>query len=179
MSRPLSNQGVSTTPEGAWPAPSVRLLGTRCLILTVERTTQALKAAGYDGLDTGELVEAVHASGVKRWEDARIAKSSVASSCTHDPAFVRLQKGRFALRALRPDLEVMPCAPIREIILHLLFWVSLPNDSCLMLCLRPDLKVMLSPALSSSVLPVHLRSGGSTDDGCCLMLLPCISGHAV
>ncbi len=81
-------------------------------MLTAERAAQALKAAGYDGLDTGELVEAVHASGVKRWEDARIAKSSVASSCTHDPAFVRLQKGRFALRALRPDLEVMPCAPI-------------------------------------------------------------------
>ena len=48
----------------------------------------------------------MHASGVKHWEDQRIAKSSVASSCTHDPAFVRLQKGRFALRALRPDLEV-------------------------------------------------------------------------
>ena len=76
--------------------------------LTAERAAQALKAAGYNGLDTGELVEAVHASGVKRWEDPRIAKSSVASSCTHDPAFVRLQKGRFALRALRPDLEVMP-----------------------------------------------------------------------
>ncbi len=70
---------------------------------------QALKEAGYDGLDTSQLVEAVHASGVKTWEDQRIAKSSVASSCTHDPAFVRLQKGRFALRALRPDLEVRPC----------------------------------------------------------------------
>lgn len=70
---------------------------------------QALKEAGYDGLDTGQLVEAVHASGVKTWEDQRIAKSSVASSCTHDPAFVRLQKGRFALRALRPDLEVRLC----------------------------------------------------------------------
>ena len=80
--------------------------------LKAERAAQALKAAGYDGLDTGELVDAVHASEVKRWEDQRIAKSSVASSCTHDPAFVRLQKGRFALRALRPDLEVMPCAPI-------------------------------------------------------------------
>ena len=45
-------------------------------------------------------MEAVHASEVKHWEDQRIAKSSVASSCTHDPAFVRLQKGRFALRAL-------------------------------------------------------------------------------
>ena len=67
---------------------------------------QALKEAGYDGLDTGQLVDAVHASEVKVWEDQRIAKSSVASSCTHDPAFVRLQKGRFALRALRPDLEV-------------------------------------------------------------------------
>ena len=67
---------------------------------------QALKSAGYDGLDTGQLVDAVHASEVKVWEDQRIAKSSVASSCTHDPAFVRLQKGRFALRALRPDLEV-------------------------------------------------------------------------
>ena len=70
---------------------------------------QALKEAGYDGLDTSQLVEAVHASGVKTWEDQRIAKSSVASSCTHDPAFVRLQKGRFALRALRPDLEVHFC----------------------------------------------------------------------
>ena len=70
---------------------------------------QALKEAGYDGLDTSQLVEAVHASGVKTWEDQRIAKSSVASSCTHDPAFVRLQKGRFALRALRPDLEVRLC----------------------------------------------------------------------
>lgn len=67
---------------------------------------QALRAAGREGLDTGALVEAVTAAGVKSWEDARIAKSSVASSCTHDPAFARLQKGRFALRALRPDLEV-------------------------------------------------------------------------
>ena len=99
-------------------------------MLTAERAAQALKAAGYDGLDTGELVEAVHASGVKRWEDARIAKSSVASSCTHDPAFVRLQKGRFALRALRPDLEVMPCALVWQILLHLLFWVSLCDHSC-------------------------------------------------
>lgn len=67
---------------------------------------QALRAAGGEGLDTGALVEAVTAAGVKSWEDMRIAKSSVASSCTHDPAFARLQKGRFALRALRPDLEV-------------------------------------------------------------------------
>ena len=61
-------------------------------------------------------------SGVKRWEDQRIAKSSVASSCTHDPAFVRLQKGRFALRALRPDLEVMPspCALVWQYSKHLL-----------------------------------------------------------
>ncbi|BDA50716.1 probable tyrosine-protein kinase BAZ1B at N-terminal half [Coccomyxa sp. Obi] len=66
---------------------------------------EALKAAGEEGLDTGALVEAVTAAGVKSWEDMRIAKSSVASSCTHDPAFARLQKGRFALRALRPDLE--------------------------------------------------------------------------
>ena len=64
-------------------------------------------------MDTSELVEAVHASEVKTWEDARIAKSSVASSCTHDPAFVRLQKGRFALRALRPDMEVGPNTPQR------------------------------------------------------------------
>ena len=112
--------------------------------LTAERAAQALKAAGCDGLDTGELVEAVHVSEVKRWEDPRIAKSSVASSCTHDPAFVRLQKGRFALRALRPDLEVMP-----------------------------------SPALSSSGLQLHSCFGGSTRDDSCLMLLPCVSGHAV
>ena len=67
---------------------------------------QALKAAGREGLDTGALVQAVTAAGVKSWEDMRIAKSSVASSCTHDPALARLQKGRFALRTLRPDLEV-------------------------------------------------------------------------
>lgn len=69
-------------------------------------TRQALKAVGKEGLGTAALVEAVVAAGVKTWEDQRIAKSSVASTCTHDPAFARLQKGRFALRVLRPDLEV-------------------------------------------------------------------------
>lgn len=69
---------------------------------------QALKAAGPDGLDTGGLVAAVTAAGVKSWEEEeqRKAKSSVASTCAHDPAFARLEKGRFALRILRPDLEV-------------------------------------------------------------------------
>ncbi len=31
-------------------------------VLTAKCTAQALKAAGYDGLDTGELVEAMHES---------------------------------------------------------------------------------------------------------------------
>jgi hypothetical protein len=73
---------------------------------------QALKVAGREGLDTKGLVQAVVAAGVKAWEDeeGRKAKSSVASTCAHDPAFARLEKGRFALRALRPDLEVRACA---------------------------------------------------------------------
>ena len=82
-------------------------------------------------------MEAVHASEVKHWEDQRIAKSSVASSCTHDPAFVRLQKGRFALRALRPDLEVMPSNVLSSKGLPMyLLYVGCPGDgSRLMLSL--------------------------------------------
>ena len=77
---------------------------------------QALKEAGPAGLDTGALAAAVAKSGAKQWEHERIAKSSCASTCNHDPAFARLEKGRFALRALRPDLEVwlllLPASPI-------------------------------------------------------------------
>ncbi len=67
---------------------------------------QALREAGPAGLDTGEMAAAVTASGVRAWEQERIAKSSCASTCIHDPAFARVEKGRFALRVLRPDLEV-------------------------------------------------------------------------
>lgn len=52
------------------------------------------------------MAAAVAASGVRTWDQERIAKSSCASTCIHDPAFARVEKGRFALRVLRPDLEV-------------------------------------------------------------------------
>ena len=38
--------------------------------------------------------------GVKTWESARIARSSVASTCTHDDAFTRTGPGHFSLSAL-------------------------------------------------------------------------------
>ena len=52
---------------------------------------------------------------------------------------------------------------------------------CLMLCLRARPEGDALPcAVHQASLPVHLRSGGSTDDGCCLMLFaPAFSGHAV
>jgi hypothetical protein len=43
---------------------------------------------------------------VKTWDEARIAKGSLASTCGHDPAFVRIGVGTFALRAITHHPEV-------------------------------------------------------------------------
>ena len=48
-------------------------------------------------------------TGVKSWDSMRIAKSSVASACMHDPAFVRTQPGHFALRALYQQVCNQTC----------------------------------------------------------------------
>lgn len=55
---------------------------------------------------------------VKKWESSRIARSSVASTCTHDAAFVRVGNNMFALKALcQPDMvhacsNHLPCLAI-------------------------------------------------------------------
>ena len=45
----------------------------------------------------------LQASGLKTWDGARSANSSVAATCTHDRAFLRTGPGQFALRAFRQE----------------------------------------------------------------------------
>ena len=62
---------------------------------------------------------------MKTWEEARIAKSSVASTCGHDPAFSRVGPGVFALRAITPLPQVHPPLRVCLILLH-----PYPGRSC-------------------------------------------------
>ena len=45
-------------------------------------------------------IENLQASGVKKWELAKTAQSSINGTCTHDLAFKRTGPGRFVLRLL-------------------------------------------------------------------------------
>ncbi len=69
---------------------------------------QILRDAGPRGAALGDIIAGLEARGVKSWEEPRIAKSSVASSCGHDPAFVRVGQGVFALRAVTHLPQVGP-----------------------------------------------------------------------
>lgn len=60
--------------------------------------------AGPEGLPVTEIYACLADKGAtSAWPDPRAAKSSIASTCAHDPAFVRLKQGVFALRALVPQ----------------------------------------------------------------------------
>ncbi len=67
---------------------------------------QILRDAGPDGAGLSEIIDGLAERGVKTWEEARIAKSSIASTCGHDPAFMRVGPGTFALRAITHLPEV-------------------------------------------------------------------------
>lgn len=67
-----------------------------------------LRDAGPGGAGLQELIDGLAERGVKTWPEARIAKSSIASTCGHDPAFVRIGAGVFALRAVTHLPEVPP-----------------------------------------------------------------------
>ena len=69
---------------------------------------QVLRDAGPGGAGLQELIDGLAGRGVKTWPEARIAKSSIASTCGHDPAFVRIGAGVFALRAVTHLPEVHP-----------------------------------------------------------------------
>ena len=68
--------------------------------------SQILKEAGPDGAYQDYIIEQLARRGVKVWDEARIAKGSLASTCGHDPAFVRIGVGTFALRAVTHHPEV-------------------------------------------------------------------------
>lgn len=67
-----------------------------------------LKEAGPEGAYQDYIIQQLAARGVKTWEEARIAKGSIASTCVHDPAFVRIGVGTFALRLVTHHPEVRP-----------------------------------------------------------------------
>jgi hypothetical protein len=79
-----------------------------------------LRDAGPDGLSAGQIVERLGPRGfVWDAEGVRGAKSSVASTCGHDGAFVRLCAGVYAVRALpgaldRVDASASACS--REVL---------------------------------------------------------------
>ena len=65
-----------------------------------------LKDAGPDGLPVNLIIDRLAPKGfVWDAEGSRGAKSSIASTCSHDGAFLRLSAGVFALRALPGALE--------------------------------------------------------------------------
>ncbi|KAK9824389.1 hypothetical protein WJX72_009931 [[Myrmecia] bisecta] len=70
-----------------------------------------LRDCGPQGSSVASIVDGLQSSGVKVWEDQRIAKSSVASICGHDDAFARIGQGRFALRAFPGVVEVIAAPP--------------------------------------------------------------------
>jgi hypothetical protein len=60
--------------------------------------------AGSKGMAVAEIYAAMQRRGMaSQWSDPRAAKSSIASSCAHDAAFVRIRQGVFALRACLPQ----------------------------------------------------------------------------
>ncbi|KAL6770363.1 hypothetical protein ACKKBG_A34655 [Auxenochlorella protothecoides x Auxenochlorella symbiontica] len=61
-----------------------------------------LRDAGPAGLTIVDAAGRIVDAGLRAWDDTRAARNSVASTCGHDPAFVRVGPGRFALRALVP-----------------------------------------------------------------------------
>lgn len=73
-----------------------------------------LKEAGADGAYQDYIIEQLSVRGVKTWDELRIAKGSLASTCGHDPAFVRIGVGTFALRAVthHPEVTLDPDQPI-------------------------------------------------------------------
>lgn len=72
---------------------------------------QILRDAGPEGTGLQDLIDGLAERGIKTWPEARIAKSSIASTCGHDPAFVRVGAGQFALRAIThlPEVSAVAC----------------------------------------------------------------------
>ena len=56
----------------------------------------------------------LQASGLKTWDGARSANSSVAATCTHDRAFLRTGPGQFALRAFRQETMQVSMTRLRS-----------------------------------------------------------------
>lgn len=58
------------------------------------------------------MIHRLMADNVKQWNDTRTARTSISSQLAHDPAFMRLRPGVFALKPLLTD-EVLgtplPC----------------------------------------------------------------------
>lgn len=59
-----------------------------------------LKEAGERGMTLAEMAQAIIDRGLKQWDDFKTARNSVASTIGHDPAFVRIGPGTFALSVL-------------------------------------------------------------------------------
>ena len=76
---------------------------------------QVLKEAGPEGAYQDFIIEQLAERGVKVWEEARIAKGSIASTCGHDPAFVRIGVGTFALRVITHHPEVRSHCLFKEV----------------------------------------------------------------
>ncbi len=53
------------------------------------------------------MIVKLMSSGTKQWTDTRSARTSLSSLLTHDPAFLRLQPGVYALKALVSDEVVV------------------------------------------------------------------------
>ncbi|KAK2078741.1 hypothetical protein QBZ16_003581 [Prototheca wickerhamii] len=64
---------------------------------------QVLREAGAEGLTIQDAAQRIQDTGLRAWEDPKAARNSVASTCGHDAAFLRVGPGRFALRALVPN----------------------------------------------------------------------------
>ena len=68
--------------------------------------------AGANGMAVADIYAAMQKRGMgSQWSDPRAAKSSIASSCAHDPAFVRIKQGVFALRACLSQSMLDSLAP--------------------------------------------------------------------
>ncbi|KAH7617532.1 putative Tyrosine-protein kinase BAZ1B [Nannochloris sp. 'desiccata'] len=69
-----------------------------------------LKEVGESGMSINELATTIMERGLKHWDEVRQARNSIASTCGHDPAFVRVAPGKFALRCLVPISQLRAMA---------------------------------------------------------------------
>lgn len=72
------------------------------------QNTQTKQNMGSQGMDVTTMIQRLMADNVKQWTDTRTARTSISSQLAHDPAFVRMRPGVYALKALLTD-EVRWC----------------------------------------------------------------------